>query len=217
MIRTAFEMAPAWRVIATRNPPIALFEEVADAAEFDALYDLEAAFSPHRDEGHLVQYLPRGEWVFGPGAGYVMAPFAYRCPSRFSDGTFGVFYAGLEEETAIREVGFHRARFLESTREPPSVLEQLLLRAKVTGTLVDLRGEAAAHPEWYDPDPGNYGSAQALGSRFHAAGESGLAFASVRNPGGACVGILRPKAVSACRQVRHLNYYWDGSRIAGWR
>ena len=216
-MRVPFDQAPAWRVIATRTPPIALFEQVADEAEFEALYELETAFNPHHDEGHLSRHLPRGEWVFGPGAGYVMAPFAYRTPSRFSDGTFGIFYAGLDEETAIREVAFHRARFLESTREPPSVLEQNLLRAKVTGNLTDLRGEVAAHPEWYDPDPSRYGPAQVLGARLRQAGETGLAFASVRRPGGQCVGILRPKAVSACRLSRPFSYYWDGARIAGWR
>ena len=198
----AFAQAPVWRVIATRNPPIALFERVADAGEFDALYELESAFNPHHDEGHLLQHLPRGEWVFGQGAGYVMAPFAYRNPSRFCDGSFGIFYAGLDEDTAIREVAFHRARFLERTREPPSVIDQLILRAKVTGELVDLRGEVAA---------------QVLGGQLHQAGRTGLAFASVRRPGGHCVGILRPKAISGCRHSRPFSYYWDGARIAGWR
>lgn len=217
MILAPFDRTPAWRVIATRIPPIALFENVADPAEFDALQDLETAFNPHHDEGHLVQSLPRGEWVFGPGAGYVMAPFAYRTPSRFSDGTFGIFYAGLDEETAIHEVAFHRGLFMARTGEPPSVVEQLVLRAKVTGDLVDLRGEVAAHPEWYDPDPGQYGPAQVLGGQLRQAGRTGLAFASVRRPGGHCVGILRPQAISACRHSRPFSYYWDGARIAGWR
>lgn len=217
MIWTKFDDSPAWRVIATRNPPIALFENVADEAEYDAIYELEAAFSPHYDVGHLVQYLPRSEWVFGLGAGYVMAPFAYRIPSRFTDGTFGIYYAGLEEETAIKEVAFHRGRFMESTKEPATVIEQLILRAKVTGDLVDIRGEGTAHPEWYDPDPSHYGPPQVLGAQLHAAGEPGLVYTSVRNLGGGCVGILRPKVISACRHSRHLNYYWDGTRIAGWR
>ena len=93
-------------------------------------------------------------------------------------------------------------RFLERTREPPSVIDQLILRAKVTGELVDLRGEVAA---------------QVLGGQLHQAGRTGLAFASVRRPGGHCVGILRPKAISGCRHSRPFSYYWDGARIAGWR
>ena len=154
--------------------------------------------------GHLVGDLAGRQLlhVFGQGAGYVMAPFAYRNPSRFCDGSFGIFYAGLDEDTAIREVAFHRARFLERTREPPSVIDQLILRAKVTGELVDLRGEVAA---------------QVLGGQLHQAGRTGLAFASVRRPGGHCVGILRPKAISGCRHSRPFSYYWDGARIAGWR
>lgn len=215
-LRTPFASVPAWRVVAARHPPIHLFEDVADASEFDALYELEAAFSPHHDELRLLQHLPRSEWVYGPGSGYVMAPFAYRSPSRFSNGDFGIFYAGLDEATAIAEVGFHRGVFMARTHEPPSVLEEQVLGARVTGNLVDIRGQATALPLLYAPDPAAYVHAQAFGASLHEASEEGLAYDSVRRPGGACVGILRPRRISGCRQIRLLKYVWDGSRIAGW-
>jgi hypothetical protein len=214
--RLVLSEAPSWRVIATRLPPIALFEDVATPEEFEALYELEAAHSAHYDDVTLLLALPRTEWVYGPGSGYVMAPFAYRNPSRFSDASFGVYYAGLDEATAILEVAFHRGRFLASTLEPPCVLEQQILAAQVTGDLADLRGEVASHPEWYEASPQAYAAPQALGASLRQAGETGLAFASVRNPGGNCVGILRPRALAQCRQVRPLRYIWDGNRIAGW-
>ena len=211
-----FDKERTWRVIAARHPPIALFELVADRAEFDALHELEAAFSPHYDEVSLLEYLPRSEWVFGPGAGYVMAPFAYRSPSRFSDGSFGVYYAGLEEETAIQEVAFHRGRFLEMTREVACIQEEQVLQALVSGVLLDIRGEAGAHPELYAADPAAYAGAQAFGAAVRRAEGTGLVYASVRHPGGTCVGLFRPKAVSECRAIRPLRYLWDGAKIASW-
>lgn len=216
LIRSAFGGERSWRVIAARHPPISLFERVAAEADFEALNDLEAAFSPHYDEITLLQYLPRSEWVFGPGCGHVMAPFAYLSPSRFSDGSFGVYYAAFDEDTAIREVAFHRGLFMSRTAEPPSVLEEQVLVASLSGDLVDIRGQQASRPDLYAPDPLAYGPAQAFGVGLRGAGETGLTFSSVRNPGGECAGIFRPRAVSRCRQVRPLRYVWDGHGIAGW-
>ncbi len=211
-----FEQAPAWRVIAARHPPIDLFESVASPGEFEALYELEAAFSPHYSESMLLPTLPRSEWVFGPGAGYIMAPFVYRTPTRFSNGAYGVYYAGLDEETAILEVAFHRSLFMAATHEPPSVLEQQVLRSKVACSLVDIRGQQQAHPEWYGPSVKDYGDPQTFGMSIWQKGHEGLAYSSVRNHRGDCVAIFRPKAVSNCRHARPLRYIWDGQKIAGW-
>ena len=38
--------------------------------------------------------------------------------SRFTDGSYGVYYAARELETAIRETAYHFGRFLRSTNEP---------------------------------------------------------------------------------------------------
>ncbi|BDU74056.1 RES family NAD+ phosphorylase [Mesoterricola silvestris] len=216
MRRAALDGQPSWRVIAARHPPITLFELVASREDFEALYELEAAFSPHYDEITLLQYLPRSKWVFGPGSGYIMAPFAYLTSSRFTDGTFGVYYAAMDEETAIREVAFHRGIFMSRTHEPASALEEQILIARISGELVDIRGQQASQPTLYAPDPLAYGPAQAFGASLRGAGETGIAFSSVRNAGGECVGIFRPRAVKECHQVRPLRYVWDGAKIAGW-
>ncbi|MDP1831947.1 MAG: RES family NAD+ phosphorylase [Geothrix sp.] len=216
MKSVSFDKAPIWRVIASRHPPIDLFESVASAEEFDALYELEALFSPQYAESTLLPSLPRSEWVFGPGAGYIMAPFIYRTPTRFSNGSFGIYYAGLDELTAIKEVAFHRAAFMAATREGPMALEQLILRARIACDLVDIRAEQIAHPEWYSPSVSDYPDPQSLGLDLWQKGGDGLAFASVRHPGGECVGIFRPKVISGCRQSRPIHYLWDGRKIASW-
>lgn len=216
MKSASFNKTPTWRVVATRHPPINLFESVSSEAEFDALYELESLFSPRYAESTLLPSLPRNEWVFGPGSGYIMAPFIYRSETRFSNGSYGVYYAGLDETTAIQEVAFHRAIFMAATSEGPMTLEETLLRARITCDLVDIRGEQADHPEWYGPALSDYSAPQALGLSLWQKGGDGLTYASVRNPGGECVGIFRPKVISNCCQLRPLHYRWDGKRISNW-
>ena len=205
---------PAWRVVATRNPPVHLFEAVAPPEAFDALVDLELAFSPHHNQLKLLEAgLPRSEWVFGPGAGYIMAPFVYRSPSRFSDGSYGVFYAGLEEATAIQEVAHHRARFLRATEEGPMFLQEAILTAGIQGTFTDVRGARRTLPHLFGPDPATYPVAQAWAAAQRASGVDGLAYPSVRRPGGTCVAAFRPSVVHSCRLQRMLRFWWDGSEV----
>ena len=55
--------------------------------------------------------VPTARRVAGPGATYLMAPFTHvsaNRPSRFSDGSFGVLYAGSSFEVALFEtVHYH--------------------------------------------------------------------------------------------------------------
>ena len=64
--------------------------------------------------------------MYGPGAGYVMAPFAYPSPdgTRFgppapTSDSLGVYYAARDEATALAEVKHPRTGFLEAMRAPP--------------------------------------------------------------------------------------------------
>ncbi len=118
--------------------------------------------------------------VSGPGSSFVMAAFTHRPPagSRFSDGSFGVFYAARERETAIAETVHHRERFLREMAPPPTQLDMRVLRCGVRGELHDLRGLVAKWPGVYDPD--GYGESQRLGVELRAAGSCGVVFRSGR-------------------------------------
>src|SRR6185437_10812465 len=94
----------AVRIIPSIYPPIDLFERVADPADVDTVLAIESAFNPRlREQAGDLSLVPREERVVGPGAGYIMAAFTHVSPdgSRFSDGTYGVFYAAQREATAI--------------------------------------------------------------------------------------------------------------------
>lgn len=211
-----FVRQPVWRVVPTRFPPISIFERAASPGDIEDNLRLEMAFSSHHGEGMRILSLAKAEWVSGPGCGFIMAPFVYPAASRFSDGTFGVFYAGLEEATAIEEVAFHRARFMASTGQIPMALDHQVFRATVDGDLVDIRGRQAEHPALYDPDPARYPAAQAWAAACRSEGGEGVAYSSVRRAGGQCAALFRPRVISACRIVHPLHYLWNGNAIVGW-
>ena len=84
----------AYRLVNSKFPPIALFDDVADADEFETLYQLQALTNPRlRNETGRLELIARAEIPFGiPGCSYATAPFTHVNPagSRFSDGSFGV-------------------------------------------------------------------------------------------------------------------------------
>lgn len=201
----------ACRIVPTRHPSVYLFDRVADAADFDALYALEAMSNERlRDELGQIQRVAPADRLFGPGSGPIMAAFTHLNPqgSRFSHGDFGVFYAAKERATATAETAYHHARFLAATAEPAMHLPMRLYQVAIDSRLHDLRqGFDAQHA------PDDYGPARALGARLHGGGSAGVAYRSVRRPGGQCVGLFRPRGASACRHAAILLYAWDGARF----
>ena len=140
------------RIIPTVFPPIDLFERVAAPDHLDAVLAIESAFNPRlRDAVGDVSLVPPDERVVGPGAGYIMAAFTHLSPdgSRFSNGTYGVFYAAQREATAIAETRYHRERFMRATRQERAELDMRVLTVTVKAALHDLRGMANVIPDVY--------------------------------------------------------------------
>ena len=208
---------PSYRLIASRFPTVGLFDAIADPADLDVVFAIEALTNPRiRDEVGQLQLVPPAERVSGPGSTPVMAAFTHLNPegSRFSDGSYGVYYAALAMDTALAEVGHHRARFLAATAEPPIEIDLRLIEADLCQSLHDLRPWVARHPVLYDPV--GYGTAQVLGARLRAAGSWGVVYASVRHAGGECAAVFRPRALGPARATRHLALHWDGQRLTHW-
>ena len=157
--------------------------------------------------------------VYGPGAGYVMAPFVYPSPdgTRFgrpalSAESFGVYYAARDEATAIEEVKHHRVAFLEATRAPAQDLDFEVLKAPVKGAhFYDLRDRQRDFPDVYSPT--DYSASQKLGIQLRSRDADGIAYDSVRREGGECVAVFRPRCVGPARPVKQLIFRWDGAAI----
>ena len=202
----------AWRIVPSRFPPIGVFDRIADPADLDALYAIEALTDARlRNELGALSSVPKERRISGPGSTPVMAAFTHRNPdgSRFSDGSWGVFYAGRRIATAIEETVYHRERFQRATAEPPIDLEMRCYRCAIDGRLHDLRG---GWPEAHDAN--DYAASRTLARRLRSAGSNGLVYDSVRDPGGECVAAFYPDLVASCVQARHLIYRWNGERIA---
>ena len=204
----------ACRIVPTRHPAITLFDRVADADDFDALYALEALTNERaRDAlGHIERVAP-AQRVYGPGSGPIMAAFTHvnTLGSRFSEGHWGVFYAGRERATAVAETRHHHARFLAATQQAAMHLPMRLYHVAVDTRLHDLRPPGTVADAVYDPD--DYSAARQLGAQLHAAASAGVVYRSVRQPRGQCVGLFSPQGASRCLHAAYLLYAWDGARF----
>lgn len=206
---------PTHRLVPSRFPPVSLFDDVATAQELDVVFAIQNLTHPRlRQELGEISLVPAAERVLGPGSTPLMAAFCHLNPegSRFSDGTWGVYYGASTLEAAVAEVSHHRARFLAATQQPAIEYDMRSYQADVREPLHDLRG-----PHWsalHAPD--DYAPAQALARQLRAQGSWGAVYHSVRAPGAQCIAAFRPRALTIPRQGPHITLRWDGQAITGW-
>lgn len=204
-----------WRIIASRFPPIQLFERVSSNPDaWEALAALEQATNPRvRDDVGDISLVPADRRVAGAGAALVMAPFTHVNPrgSRFSDGTFGVYYAARDLITAIRETVYHFEKFALDSNDPPRREDMRVLLGKVANAFDDL--DSVPHSKKI-LDPNSYAVSQPFGVERRTDGSNGISYPSVRHAGGRCIAAFWPNVVGIPIQERHLQYDWDGKRAA---
>ena len=212
---SAIAWKPCYRIVPSRFPPISLFEDVADPADLEAVYAIEAMTNDRlREEAGELRLVPPEDRVSGPGTTAIMAAFTHLNPEgdRFTDGSYGVFYASHSVETAIAETTHTRVRFLAATEEPAQELDMRVYAVDLTADLHDIRGLRDEHPALYDPV--HFATSQHFAAGLRDAGSDGIVYQSVRHDGGECVAVFRPRLLSNCRQERHLCYVWDGTAIS---
>jgi hypothetical protein len=222
---TRLDWLPAYRIIPTRFPAVNLFDRVASSEDFDALYALEALTNDRlRTETGELDLVPLEERRFGPGYGPIMAAFTHLNPlgSRFSNGTYGVFYCAHERRTAIAETRFHTGNFLAATNEAPMRQQMRLYTVIAQGGVLDLRGHLSRNllsQGGFNPAvlaPASYVAGQALGRIARAAGVAGIAYPSVRDSeGGECLAAFKTTLLRDCHHAAYLEYNWNGSAIDG--
>ncbi|MEO8746430.1 MAG: RES family NAD+ phosphorylase [Rhodanobacter sp.] len=202
----------AYRIVPSRFPPVGVFDRIADQADFEALFALEALTNPRlRDALGALRLVPPTRRVSGPGSTPIMAAFTHLDPagSRFSDGSWGVFYAAHGVATAVEETIFHRQQFLAATAEPACDIQMRCYRTAVDSRLHDIRGGWPAAQ-----DAASYAASVALARELRAGGSNGVVYASVRHRGGECLAAFYPDVVARCVQAQHFIYRWDGKCIA---
>ena len=202
------------RIVRSVYPPIDLFEDIGDPADWEALARAESASNPRLMEsvGRL-EAIPIERRMAGPGASWVMAPFTHAStdrPSRFSDGRHGVYYAGDSIDVALFETVHHHARFMRATDERPGWTSRFReLVGSIDAVLHDLRAERWRSCLALD----DVAPAQRVARKLRDAGSDGIVYPSVRRPGGQCIAAFWPDVVGIPVQGRHYSYHWDGTRV----
>ena len=207
-MKARLDWRATYRIVPSRFPAVGIFDSVADPRDLETVLLLEAATNPRvmEEAGELALVRPKDR-ISGPNSTPVMASFTHVTPSRFSDGSFGVYYAAHDERTAIAETAYHRARFLRDAGLPNERLDMRVYGASVRGNYDDLRRRPMSDPRY---DPTSYARSQAYAAKLYAADKvDGIVFRAVRNPSGECVAAFRPRLVGNVRVLRHLEYRFE--------
>ena len=207
-----------FRLIRSIYPPVDLFEDIADPADWELIAAAEAKSNPRaRDAIGAIHLVPPERSISGAGASWVMAPFCHVSPdrpSRFADGSYGVYYAGDRFEVALAETVFNFERFMAATDEEPAMADYRELIGSIDAEMHNLRNAVAYA---FALDVGDYSEAQALARALRRNHDSnGIVYPSVRYPGGEAIAAFWPDVAGIPVQGRHLCYRWDGNRVDAW-
>lgn len=141
-------------------------------------------------------------------------PFKHWQASRFSDGSFGVWYGSESVATAVYESAHHWYRGLLSDagfEQMIVIAERKVYSVACSAALLDLRKAGAEHTGLLHPS--DYAFCQSVGARIHREGHPGLLTQSVRRPEGENVAIFNSTVLSNPRQNCQLSYRLEGEHI----
>lgn len=197
----------AYRIISSAFPPISVFEDTLDPADLDIAFVLESLTNDRlRDQAGVLNRVQPEDRLCGEGSTPVMAAFTHiGRASRFTDGSYGVYYCASSLEAAIAETCFHQTQFWRATQEPGIEITMRTYINSVVQPMHDVRGNADLHRHSTD----SYPATQAFARPYREARSWGLLYNSVRLNGHECVAAFRPTAVSLPVQGQHFRYVWD--------
>jgi hypothetical protein len=141
-------------------------------------------------------------------------PFKHRQHSRFSDGTYGVWYGSESVETTVYESAYHWYSGLLSDagyEREAVIAERTIVSVACAATLLDFRKAARTFHELLHPS--DYSYTQSVGVRIHREGHPGLIIQSVRRPNGENFAIFNPAVLANPREISQLTYRLDGNSI----
>jgi hypothetical protein len=208
------EAVRAYRLVNSKFPPIALFDDVANAEDFEILYRVQALTNPRiLNELGRLELIPRSEIPFGiTGCSYATAPFTHvnQEGSRFSNGRFGVLYLADAMDTALAEVSYHQNCYW--SKVPGLRFERFVFRGLSCNFSEEGMRDATGFglsEVIYHPD--DYSASHSLGSEAKRAGCTGLRYHSVRAVGHTCWALLTPRLVTSIIQTAHFEMVWNGA------
>jgi hypothetical protein len=122
--------------------------------------------------------------------------------SRFTDGSFPVWYGSAELETSFYETAYHWRQFLADSPDllkisgsEPLEITRTVFNTKCQTTLIDLRNKVKDHPFLTAKD--SYQDTQSLGLKLSQQGIPGLITLSARCDGGQNLVIFNQRSLEA--------------------
>jgi len=183
------QAASCWRLARIESPPLGEVSPPASLPDVMAFLDEKLGL---RDEP---------EWAEGP---FLAKSWS---GSRFSDGSFGVFYAGMDLPTCVGEVAYHQTLHFLEHGTPGMRVHLMAIRAIVSGDFLDVR---KGHPALHRP---TYDLSRPFGIRAWKAGADGIAYRSVRHAGGECLAVFKRACIQTCNRAGLVAFQWSGSRL----
>ena len=197
-----------------------LFDDLShNPEEWRLAQQVEDAVKPHPYQSNQpIIYRPFEDAQWFNAIGW---PFKHWQSSRFSNGSFGVWYGSESIETTAYETAYHwfngllRDAGFESSHHTTQgvgiTAERKIYNVRCDAALIDLRHEAKRNPSLIHSS--DYSITQAIGARLNKEGHPGLIAPSVRRPQGENYAILNPAVLSSSRHNCHLTYKLRGETI----
>lgn len=141
-------------------------------------------------------------------------PFKNWQASRFSDGTYGVWYGSDSVETTVYESVYHwyKSTLCDAGFDRQVVIaERKVYRVACGAALLDFRAPSNEYSDLLHPS--DYAFCQSVGARIHREGHPGLLTPSVRRPSGENVVIFNPGVLSNPRLNCQLTYRLEDNQI----
>ncbi len=201
------------RNIVSLNESVNPFDDLSsNTEEWFLARQVESDTRPRPYHSHTPQlYRPFEEALW---LNAIQWPFKNRQTSRFSDGSFGVWYGSDRLETSVHESAYHWFQRLlcDAGFEHEEVtIERTLYAVACDAALLDFRPVANNYPNILHTT--DYTFTQSVGARIHREGHPGLLTFSVRHREGINYAVLNPNVLSNPRQQSQLTYHLHGQTI----
>ena len=183
-----------------------LFDDLSDDPQaWQAARQLEMETKPGLFNSHQpIIDLPFEESEWRIAIGY---PFRNSAQSRFSDGSFSVWYGADAIETTVYETVFHWQKNLlddAGFNKPGVEIERRIFMVQCDSLLIDLRPQIMTHPEIIHAS--DYTATHAIGNKLHREGHPGLITTSARMAHGDVYAIFTPNVLSNPVHACYLTY-----------
>lgn len=199
-----------YRNIVSLRKSIDVFADlVDDPADLAVLEEHELATKPAGKSPAIVRRPFEDAQIYDPIAAAIEWPFEHPSRSRYSNGSYGVWYGAASIETTVRETVYHfrkdtLASKVAADSSKPIIQERRVHLIRCDALLVDLREHTTLEPRLLHSE--DYSSCQILGSELRHAGMPGVLTYSARHEGSEVVAVFTPGVLADPRTVCYLTY-----------